>query len=156
MTLRFPNMAPPLLPGPAGEDADRMMKNDVFISHAAHDLGAAEAIAAALENSNLRCFLTLRDVPAGMDRAAAIIDAIFETRLFLLVHSLHANRSPQMAREVQLVHDRHIAVFPLRLDDSPANANIEFFLRRQSVFCAVPLEPNLPRLVSAVEARLAA
>lgn len=154
MTLRFPSLASPPLPDQTQQEAEKVMKNDVFISHAVHDAGAAEAIVAALEAANLRCFMAPRDIPAGMDRAAAIIDAIFETRLFLLIHSLHANRSPQMAREVQLVHDRHIAVFPVRLDDSAANANIEFFLKRQSVFRAIPLERHLPCLTAAVEARL--
>lgn len=130
------------------------MKNDVFISYASDDRSAAEAIVAALEASHLRCFIAPRDIPAGMDRSAAIIDAIFETRLFLLVHSVHANRSPQMARELQLVHDRHISVFAVRLDDSEAHANIEFFLRRQGAFRAIPLQAHLPCLVAAVQARL--
>ena len=154
MTLRFPSVATPPLPGPAREEADRAMKNDIFISYASNDMAAAEAIVAALEASNLPCFMAPRDIPAGMDRAAAIIDAIFETRLFLLIHSVHANRSPQMARELRLVHDRHIGVFPVRLDDSPAHANIEFFLRRQDAFRAIPLQAHLPCLLAAVQARL--
>jgi hypothetical protein len=59
-----------------------------------------------------------------------------------------------MARELQLVHDRHIPIFPLRLDDSPAAPNIDFFLKRQAVFAAMPLEARLAALVDAVHARL--
>ena len=95
-----------------------------------------------------------RDIPAGMDRAAAIIDAIWETRLFLLLHSLHANHSLQMARELQLVQDRHIGVLPVRLDDSAANSRIEFILKRQTVFHAAPLDGRLTALVDAVHTRL--
>ena len=156
MTLRFSSVASPHLPGLFPEEADKaaLMKNDVFISHTPNDIHAAEAIVAALEASRLRCFIAPRDIPAGMEWAAAIIDAIFETRLFLLLHSASANQSHQMARELQLVHDRHIGIFPVRLDDSPANPNIEFFLKRQSVFHATPFADRLPELVEAVHIRL--
>jgi hypothetical protein len=156
MTLRFPGVTPPPLPGllQDEEDGTKSMKNDVFISYAGEDAGAAEIIVAALEAAKIHCFMAPRDIPPGMERAAAIVDAICETRLFLLLHSAHANRSLQMARELQLVHDRHIGVFAVRLDDSPAAPNIDFFLRRQNVFQAVPLASRLAALVDAVEARL--
>jgi hypothetical protein len=156
MTLRFPGVTSPSLPGllPDEDDEANLMKNDVFISYASEDFGVAEAIVAALEAAKMRCFMAPRDIPAGMERAAAIVDAICETRLFLLLHSSHANRSLQMARELQLVHDRHIGVFAVRLDDSEAAPNIDFFLRRQSVFHAVPLTSRLAALVDAVEVRL--
>src|SRR6185312_967241 len=131
MTLRFPGVTSPSLPGflPDEDDEANLMKNDVFISYASEDLGLAEAIVAALEAAKMRCFMAPRDIPPGMERAAAIVDAICETRLFLLLHSGHANRSLQMVRELQLVHDRHIAVLAVRLDDSPANPEIESFLK---------------------------
>ena len=157
MTLRFPGVDWPLFPGLDRDEADKasLMKNDVFISHAANDVGAAEAILAALENSKLRCFIAPRDIPAGMEWATAIIEAIFETRLFLLLYSVHANQSLQMARELQLVHDRHIPIFPVRLDDSAANPNIEFFLKRQGSFPApAPLADHLAMLVEAIQIRL--
>ena len=151
MTLRFPSQPPSS--GPFLDGADSL-KNDIFISHAVPDAGAAETIAAALGASKLRCFMTHRDIPAGMDRAAAIIDAIWETKLFLLLHSAHANSSLQMARELQLVQDRHIGVLAARLDDSIAAPKIEFVLKRQTVFHAVPLGQRLAALVDAVHARL--
>jgi hypothetical protein len=156
MTLRFPSVTSPPLPGlfQGEEDEAKLMKNDVFVSYAGENAGAAEIIVAALEAVKLRCFMAPRDIPPGMERAAAIVDAICETRLFLLLHSAHANRSLQMARELQLVHDRHIGVFAVRLDDSQAAPNIDFFLRRQSVFHAVPLALRLEGLVCAVAARL--
>ena len=158
MTLRVPGVDPPLLPGILRDEADRaeLMKNDVFISYAAPDISAAEAIVAALEATRLCCFFAPRDIPAGMERAAAIIDAIFETKLFLLLFSDHANHAIQMSRELQLVHDRHITVLPVRLDASTPNAEIEFFLKRQVVFNASepPIEQHLGALVEMVRARL--
>ena len=154
MTLRFSSVASPLLPGLLQDEAEALMKNDVFISHAADDTATAETIAAALEAANLRCFLPPRDIPAGMERATAIVDAICETKLFLLLYSQSANQSLQMTRELQLVHDRHIGVFPVRLDESQANPDIEFFLKRQEIFQAAPLDDRLSALVDAVHARL--
>ena len=154
MTLRFPGVDSPQLPGLLRGEADKaeLMKNDVFISYTANDIGAAEAIVAALEGTKLRCFIAPRDIPAGMEWATAIIDAIFETRLFLMLYSQHANQSLQMAREVQLVHDRHVAVLPVRLDDTQANPSLEFFLKRQRAFLAAPppLADHFPALVEAV------
>ena len=158
MTLRFPGVTSPLLPGLLQDEEEeaKLMKNDVFISYAREDAAAAEAIVAALEAAKMRCFMAPRDIPPGMAWAAAVIDAICETRLFLLLHSAHANRSLQMARELQLVHDRHIGVFAVRLDDSPVAPNIDLFLGRQNVFHAVPLAPRLEGLVRAVAARVGA
>jgi len=157
MTLRFPGTDSPFYPGLPQDEADRaaLMKNDVFISYTADDIGAAEAIVAALEASRLRCFIAPRDLPPHMEWATAIIDAIFETRLFLLLFSANANGSLQMARELQIVQDRHIRVFPVRLDESPANPTIEFFLKRQGYFAALPpLDDHLPALVDMVHAGL--
>ena len=158
MTLRFPGVDPSLYPGIRQKETDRaeLMKNDVFISYATADIGAASQNVAALETSKLRCFIAARDIPEGMEWAAAIIDAIFETKLFLLLFSDNANRSIQMARELQLVQDRHIAILPVRLDGSSANPSIEFFLKRQAVFNASqpPFERHLAPMVNVVQARL--
>lgn len=158
MTLRIPGGDSPLRANAAKEEADRAeaMKNDVFVSYASQDAAAAEAIVVALEARGLKCFIAPRDIPAGMEWATAIIDAIFETKLFLLLFSAGANWSIQMARELHLVHDRHIAILPVRLDASSANPDIEFFLRRQRVFNASepPLAEHLGALCDAVEGRL--
>lgn len=157
MMLRVPDVDPSFVTGLLRDEADRavLMKNDVFISYTSLDVGAAEAIVAALEGAGLRCFIAPRDIPAGIERATAIIDAIFETKLFLLLYSAHANQSLQMVRELQLAHDRHIGIFPVRLDKSLAIPGIDFAMRRQGSFEAFPLlADHMPRLLEAVQARL--
>ncbi|HXS06827.1 MAG TPA: toll/interleukin-1 receptor domain-containing protein [Rhizomicrobium sp.] len=157
MMLRVPDVDPSFVTGLLRDEADRaaLMKNDVFISYASSDIGAAEAIVTALEGAGLRCFMAPRDIPAGIDRATAIVDAIFETKLFLLLYSAHANQSQQLMRELQLAQDRHIGIFPVRLDKSLAVSGIDLVMRRQSAFDAFPpLADHLSRLVEAIQARL--
>src|SRR5215469_8133834 len=89
VTLRIPGGDSPLRASAAKEEANKAesMKNDVFVSYASQDAAAAEVIVAALEARGLKCFIAPRDIPAGMEWATAIIDAIFETKLFLLLFS---------------------------------------------------------------------
>jgi hypothetical protein len=152
-------MDPSFISGLLRNEADRaaLMKNDVFISYTSLDIGAAEAIVAALERAGLRCFMAPRDIPAGIERATAIIDAIFEAKLFLLLHSVHANQSLQMMRELQLAQDRHIGILSVRLDDSLAIPGIDLVMRRQGSFDAYPpLADRMPGLLEAVQARTGA
>ena len=50
------------------------MSHDVFISHAHQDTPTAEAVCAALERNDIRCWIAPRDVIPGMLWGEAIID----------------------------------------------------------------------------------
>ncbi len=77
------------------------MAHQVFLSHATEDRDTALQVCAALEGEEIRCWIAPRDVEAGTDYAAAILEAIRTSDLVLLIFSEHANASPYVLREIE-------------------------------------------------------
>jgi len=106
------------------------MRDDqhIFVSHANQDHDWAYAACAALERRNLRCWVAPRDMKAGNDWPAQIVDAISRAALMVLVLSEHSNRSPQVLREVDRAINHNVAVLALRLGNFALSRNLEYFI----------------------------
>jgi hypothetical protein len=78
-----------------------LMAFDAFISYSSLDKPTADAACAMLESLGIRCWIAPRDVMPGREYGAAIVDAIHQSRVLVLVFSSHANQSPQVGREVE-------------------------------------------------------
>ena len=74
---------------------------DVFISHSTRDKTAADAACAALEAAGIRCWIAPRDITPGAEWGEAIIEAINQCRVMVLIFSTNANESSQIRREVE-------------------------------------------------------
>src|SRR5271166_6244866 len=116
------------------------MTRQVFISHAAADRDAADAMRAALEAQHLSCWIVPRDIPPGAEWAAAIMAGIAEAQVVVLVHSA-ASRTP---------------VIPVRIDATPPQDGMQFYLGSTHWLdaSAGPLAEHLPRIVAAVTEQL--
>ncbi len=79
------------------------MSHEVFISYSSRDKHAADAVCSVLERNGIRCWIAPRDVMPGMVWGSAIISAIRECEIMVLVFSGAANASPQIEREVERV-----------------------------------------------------
>src|SRR5688572_7918813 len=66
---------------------------DVFISYSSKDKQVADAACAALEARRTRCWIAPRDILPGAEWGSAIVDAIGQSRVMVLVYSANANRS---------------------------------------------------------------
>jgi hypothetical protein len=102
--------------------------SDVFISHSTNDKQVADAVCAAMESKNLRCWIAPRDIPAGASWGASIVEGIEDSRAMLLVFSQHANRSDQVLREVERAVAKKKTIVPLRIDREPMRKDYEYFL----------------------------
>ncbi len=69
------------------------MGHDVFVSYASGDKPVADAVCVTLESNGIRCWIAPRDVLPGVHYGEAIIDAINEARIMVLVFSSKANIS---------------------------------------------------------------
>src|SRR3569833_1405074 len=89
------------------------MAHDVFISYSSRDKEIADMVCDALEKKRAQCWIAPRDIVPGMDWSDAIIDAIVECKVFLLVLSKASNESEQVKREVQnaVSERKHIFTF---------------------------------------------
>ena len=74
------------------------MAHDVFISHSAKDKATADAVCAKLEAEGIRCWIAPRDVTPGLEWGAAIIGAIKQAKVMVLVFTANANGSQEIRR----------------------------------------------------------
>jgi N-acetylneuraminic acid mutarotase len=129
--------------------------HQVFVSHATEDLDTASRVCKVLEAVGISCWLANRDVEAGTDYAAAILEAIRTSRLVLLIFSTHSNASPYVLREIEraIAYDR--PVLSLRLDHVVPNASMEYYLNLWQ-WLDVPkgVEKQRQEIVTAVQEQL--
>ena len=69
------------------------MPFDAFISYSSKDKIAADAACAVLEGAGVRCWIAPRDIRAGGEYGAAIVEAIDQCRVMVLIFSSSANDS---------------------------------------------------------------
>lgn len=132
------------------------MAFDAFISYSSLDKPTADAACAMLESLGIRCWIAPRDIIPGKEYGAAIVEAIHQSRVLVLVFSSHANQSPQIGREVERAVNRGIPVVPLRIEDITPTQSLEYFIGTVHWLDALtpPMEQHLHRLGEAVRALL--
>ena len=134
------------------------MAHAVFISYAAADKVTADAVCRTLEAAAIPCWIAPRDVVAGTRYAEAIVDAIRESQVVVLVFSTASNASTQVEREIDRAVSLGLPILPLRLEDVVPSASLEYYLAGQHWLDALapPLDEPLARLVAAVQRLTAA
>ena len=128
------------------------MAHDVFISYSSKDKPVADAICARLEGQGIRCWIAPRDIVAGTDWSASIIEAIGRSKIFVLIYSASANESPQIRREVERAVNKRLAILPFRIEDAPMSESLEYFISTPHWLDALtpPLTQHLDTLANAV------
>jgi hypothetical protein len=129
------------------------MAHDVFISYASEDKITADAVCARLESHRIRCWIAPRDVLPSMDYGQALMEAIRQSRLVVLVFSARSNDSPHVKREVERAVSNGIPILPFRIEDVAPSSSLEFFIAGSHWLDALtpPLERHLERLAETVE-----
>jgi hypothetical protein len=129
------------------------MAHDVFISYASDDKPMADAVCAALEARRIRCWIAPRDVLPGQEYAAALVEAIYEAELMVLVFSSSANDSPHVMREVERAASKGIPIVPFRIEDVPPSTSMEYYISSTHWLDALtpPMQKHLRRLADTVE-----
>ena len=142
-------------PSTAGE---LRVAHDVFISYSSSDRNIANAVCARLEANGVRCWIAPRDIPPGTSWGSAIIRALSEARVMVLLFSLKANKSPQILREVERAVGRGVVIVPVRIEDVQPQDDFEYFLSSQHWLDILthPLEEHLDKLCVVVKQVLAA
>jgi hypothetical protein len=132
------------------------MPFDVFISHSQQDKVAADAACSALEAAGIRCWIAPRDVAAGAQWPAAIIDAIDHCRAMVLIFSSGANQSRQVYREVQRAFDKEVPVVPFRIENVTPEHSLAYYVETVHWLDAVtpPFENHLKELAVSIAALL--
>ena len=130
------------------------MAFDAFISYANRDKAAADAACAVLERAGVRCWIAPRDMRPGGEYGDAIIEAIDQCRVMVLIFSSSANDSRQVHREIERAVSKGVAIIPVRIEEVTPTRSMEYFLGAIHWLEALtpPLENHLERLAEAVKA----
>jgi sugar lactone lactonase YvrE len=128
------------------------MAHSVFICHSTRDKQVADAACSALEAQNIPCWIAPRDIFAGEEYGEAIIDALDECQIVLLIFSLAANNSPQVRREIERAVSKGKIIVPFRIEDVLPSRAMEFALGNTHWLDAMspPLEDYLPKLCTSI------
>jgi TolB-like protein len=131
--------------------------SDVFLSYASQDKAIADAVCEALERACVGCWIAPRDVMPGEFYADAIVRALNETRVLVLVLTANAVASPHVLREVERTSAKRHAIVSLRLTAVSLPPALEYFLSASHWLDAgtAGIDSALPRLVESVRRLIA-
>src|SRR3981189_2371658 len=90
------------------------MARQVFLSYSSKDATDAQRICAALESSGISCWMAPRDVEAGTDYPAEIVDAITSSTMFLVLLTEHSVASRHVLSEVEHAFNAGKPTLPFR------------------------------------------
>ena len=133
-----------------------MMAFDAFISYANNDKATADATCAALESAGVRCWIAPRDIAPGADWGAAIIEALESCKLFVLIFSSSADKSPQVRNEIVKAASRGVVIVPIRIENTIPTKSLAYYMGGVHWLDALtpPLERHLQVLVATATALL--
>jgi ABC-type amino acid transport substrate-binding protein len=128
------------------------MPYDAFISYCSEDKKIADAVCGRLEANNIRCWIAPRDVGAGRTWGGAIIEAIAESKVMVVIFSRHSNGSPQVMREIERAVNKGVSIIPFRVEDVVPSKDLEYFISSCHWLDAMnpPLEKHIAELADAI------
>jgi ABC-type amino acid transport substrate-binding protein len=125
---------------------------DAFISYCSEDKKIADAVCGTLEANKIRCWIAPRDVGAGRTWSAAIVEAIGDSAVMVVIFSQHSNGSPQVMREIERAVNKGIAIIPFRVENVLPSKDLEYFISSCHWLDAMnpPLEKHIGELADAI------
>jgi pSer/pThr/pTyr-binding forkhead associated (FHA) protein len=132
------------------------MRIDVFVSYSTRNKPAADALCATLEQNGIRCWFAPRDIMPGRDWSGAIIDAITDCAIVVLIFSADSNNSEQVKREVATAVAEGKPIIPFRIEDVPLSKHMRYFIGTPHWLDALtePMERHLEYLTRTVRSLL--
>ncbi len=133
-------------------DAGNRMSGQIFISHAVEDKDVGDVVCEMLEGAGWKCWMAPRDILPGGEWGEAIIDAINQSALMLLVYSESACNSVQVKREVERAVSKGVTILPFRIENTPVSKSLEYYLATAVWLDAssTPFTPHLELLKQTV------
>jgi hypothetical protein len=91
------------------------MDHQVFISFSSADKAIAEKIASRLTLNGITCWISSKNIPAGADYQACIVEAIHVAEIVILIFSSSAKSSNEIIKELSLASKK--ILIPTRIED---------------------------------------
>jgi hypothetical protein len=131
------------------------MTKKVFISCSSKDHKTALAVCAALEARGHPCWMSARDVKPGENFQGAIVRAIRDAGLMVMIFSNSANGSDEIKKELALASQCKLMVIPVRSEDVVPSEDFTYELAtRQWIDLFGDWEQAMDRLGGQIDAVL--
>ncbi len=117
------------------------MRYDVFISYSSKDQKIVEGLSAYLEQHRIRCFVAYRDIPKGIAWARAIVEALDDSQMMVVVFSENFNQSEQVDREIELASEDRKPILTFRVTGDQFKGAKKYYLKNLNWIDAFP-EPE--------------
>ncbi len=129
---------------------------DVFISYSSRNFNQASAVCHGVEARGIRCWMAPRDISPGESYAAAIMSAIAQCKLFVLVYSDASNASQHVLREVERAVNQNKIIIPFRIEEAEMQSDLAYFISVCHWLDAVtpPLTEHVDSLVDTLKKHL--
>jgi hypothetical protein len=128
------------------------MAHDVFISYSTEDKLIANAACSIIEELKIRCWIAPRDLDAGVDYGAELIDAIMKSKVLVLILSASCNQSTFVKKEVEIAVSQGIIIIPFKIEEFNLAPALKFYLSTIHWLDAMspPLEEHLKNLANRI------
>ena len=116
------------------------MRDDkfIFISYSSKDKNVADALCHYLEERGIPCWIAPRDILPGQTWPGAIVQAIRGCSAMVLIYTIEANTSSQVANEVDKAFSCAKTIIPFIVDSTPMNEELGYYLSRKHWLIAYP------------------
>lgn len=129
-------------------------KRSVFVSHASKNFKIADEVRALLEERGISCWIAPRDIPPGGKYGTAIVDAIADCTVVVLLLTDEANQSSAVENEIERAFGNQKTIIPVRLRDIKPSKGLEFFVSNAQWVDAFvsPLKGRIDQIANIVHA----
>ena len=133
------------------------MPHDVFISYASEDKITADAVCFGLEKEGIRCWIAPRDILPSDNYDDAIIQAIDNARVMVVIFSSNIFQSQYVKSEVEYAFSKNLIIAPFRIEAITPEGGLKLYLGRKHWLDAMtpPLEDHIYKLVTTLRPMLA-
>ncbi|MDQ1355486.1 MAG: hypothetical protein QG657_5796, partial [Acidobacteriota bacterium] len=127
-------------------------RKKIFISHSRQDKDIAEKLCRELEKQGFGCWIFTRDANPVENFAEAIVDAINQSFVLLLVLSENANKSQHVLSEVSLAFDSTVPIFQIKIENVKLSKALKYYIGTKPWLDIYdpPVEKHFPAIISAV------
>lgn len=129
-----------------------MAASHVFICFSSKDEAIARGVVAFLENTGLKCWISLRDVQPGDNYQESIVRAIEAAQAIVFLFSESSNLSGEIRKELSIGGSINVPVFPLRLSPIVATGALRYELAtRQYIDIFPDRDASLSKLAATIK-----
>ena len=101
----------------------------------------ARQVVEVLEAAGRTCWIAPRDIPPGAEFTSAILEALAEAPVVVLVFSTAANDSPHVRRELETTVGQDTPLLPVRIEDVEPSPSLRYFIGTSQWLDTVGVQP---------------